>query len=303
MTEPGVHDCPFCRGAGCSHCGGGEVDDREFLEAPTTPGLYPNLPESVYHGDPNSLSSTGVRLLVKDGGAAKFRFGVGEDNDDFDIGTAAHTLLLGTGAGIEVVEARTWQSNDAKAARAKARKEGKVPLLTKQYEAVRAMVDAALSRPEVAALFPREVNCAAEVSAYAMDLTTWVMLRARFDYIVFLPGRRVRVRDYKSTKDASPRRFKRSAVDYGYHVQAAHYIRVLEALGYEVDEFILLAQEKVPPYLTSLHEFDAEAIETGDRIVTEGIEIFDKCQAVDEWPGYSDRIHRMSLPAWAIGEW
>jgi hypothetical protein len=27
---PAVHDCPFCHTAGCSHCGGGEVDDREL---------------------------------------------------------------------------------------------------------------------------------------------------------------------------------------------------------------------------------------------------------------------------------
>src|SRR5690349_5629611 len=100
MNAPAVHDCPICRGAGCSHCGGGEVDDRE-LRAPTAPGLYPDIPESVYHGDPDSLSSTGVRQLVKAGGPAKFNGAVVEDSDAFDIGTAAHTLLLGTGAGIE----------------------------------------------------------------------------------------------------------------------------------------------------------------------------------------------------------
>lgn len=304
MTAPAVHDCPFCRGAGCPHCNGGEVDDREiYTSAPTTPGVYRDLPEALYHGDKDSLSSTGVRQLVKAGGPAKHRFGVREDNDDFDLGTAAHTLLLGTGAGIEVVNAKTWQSNAAKEARTKARREGKVPLLTKQHEAVRAMVDAALSRPEVAALFPRGPTSVAELSAYAMDPGTWIMLRARFDYIIFLPDRHVRVRDYKTTKDASPRGFKKSAADYGYHVQNAHYVRVLEALGYIVDEFLLLAQEKVPPYLTCIHEFDAEAVAVGDRIVTAGIELFAQCQEVDEWPGYGDRTYRMSLPAWAIGEY
>lgn len=270
---------------------------------PTTPGLYPDLPEKVYHGDPDSLSSTGVRLMVKPGGPAKHRFGAHEDNDDFDLGTAAHTLLLGTGTAIEVVEAKTWQSNAAKAARAKARAEGKVPLLTKQYEAVKAMVAAAMGRPEVAALFPGGPESAAEMSAYAMDPLTWVMLRARFDYIIFLPDRRVRVRDYKTTKDASPSGFKKSAASYGYHIQVAHYCRVLDALGYEVEEFLLLAQEKTPPYLTSIHEFDAEAIAVGDEVVTNGIELFAHCHAADNWPGYGDRINRMSLPTWAIGEW
>jgi hypothetical protein len=30
MIAPAMHDCPFCRTAGCIHCGGGEVDDREL---------------------------------------------------------------------------------------------------------------------------------------------------------------------------------------------------------------------------------------------------------------------------------
>lgn len=282
----------------CQHC---RREDVDKIEAPTDPGLYPDIPEAAYHGDPNSLSSTGVRKLMQVGGPAKFRFGIQEDNDDFDIGTAAHTLLLGTGAGVEVVDHKTWQSAAAKAAKAKARAAGKVPLLTKQYAAVKAMVDAALKDPEVAALFPPEG--VAEMSAYALDPETWVMLRARFDYIVFDADRHVRVRDYKTTKDASPRGFARSAADYGYHVQAAHYIRVLEALGYIVDEFVLLAQEKTPPYLPSLHEFDTAAIETGNRIVTAGAFLFADCRDADLWPGYGNQTNLISLPSWASREW
>ncbi|MGI5223009.1 PD-(D/E)XK nuclease-like domain-containing protein [Nocardia sp. CA-290969] len=286
------------RGA-CWHC---KAKAAPALVAPTEPGLYPDLPEDIYHSDPNSLSSTGVRLLVKPGGPAKLRYGVHEDNDDFDIGTAAHTLLLGTGTGIKVVEAATWQGKEAKIARAQARAEGKVPLLRKQYNATRAMVDAALARPEVAALFPREENCAAEMSAYALDLDTWVMLRARFDYIIFLPGKRVRVRDYKTSKDAAPKPFEKGAANLGYYVQVAHYIRVLKLLGYTVEEFILLAQEKTEPYLTSLHEFDAEAIAAGDEIVSAAAKLFAECSDFDQWPGYGNQINQMSLPRWAR-EW
>jgi hypothetical protein len=108
---------------------------------------------------------------------------------------------------------------------------------------------------------------------------------------------------HNTSKNASPQGFAKSAVDYGYHVQEAHYRRVLAELGYIVDRFVFLVQEKTPPYLTCLHEFDAEAVAVGDRIVTAAIEIFATCSAADHWPGYSDRIHRMSLPAWAIGEW
>ncbi|MFC8531880.1 PD-(D/E)XK nuclease-like domain-containing protein [Nocardia sp. NPDC057227] len=272
-------------------------------EAPTDPGLYPNVPEEVYHSDTASLSSTAVRLLVKQGGPAKLQGAEREHNDDFDLGTAAHTLLLGTGADIEVFDAASWQIKHAKEGRIAARAGGKVPLLRKQYDTTRRMVDAALSRPEVAALFPPAPEGVAEMSGYAIDPETWVMLRARFDYLVFGPDKRVKVRDYKTTKNAAPREFSKSAVDYGYHVQAAHYIRVLKALGYEVDDFVLLAQEKTAPYLTSLHEFDAEALAAGDRVVTAGIGIYAQCCDTGIWPDYGTETNRMSLPSWALGEW
>ncbi len=281
----------------CDHC----QKKNTPITAPTTPGLYPDLPEDVYHGDPNSLSSTGVRQLVKPGGPAKHRFGVHEDNDDFDIGTAAHTLLLGAGSGVEVVDAKTWQSNVAKSAKAKARAEGKVPLLTKQYEATKRMVAAAMARSEVAELINGEG--VAEMSAYAYDEETWVMLRARFDYIIFGPDKHVTVVDYKTSKDAAPKAFEKSAVGYGYHVQEAHYRRVLAGLGYVVDRFVFLVQEKTPPFLTSIHEFDAAAIEEANEVVTRGAKLFAQCCEADEWPGYGDHTHLMTLPAWAAREW
>jgi len=282
----------------CDHC---RKKDTPPIEAPTSPGLYPDLPEDVYHGDPNSLSSTGVRQLVKPGGPAKHRFSVREDNDDFDIGTAAHTMLLGAGAGIEVVDAKTWQSAAAKAAKAKARAEGKVPLLTKQYDATKRMVDAAMSRPEVAELI--NGDGVAEMSAYAYDAETWVMLRARFDYLIIGPDKHVTVVDYKTSKDGAPKAFERSAVSYGYHIQEAHYRRVLAALGYVVDRFVFLVQEKTAPFLTSIHEFDSSAIEDADRVVTLGAKLFAQCHEADEWPGYGDHTHLMTLPSWASKEW
>lgn len=268
---------------------------------PTMPGLYPDVPEVVYHGDPDSLSSTGVRTLVAAGGPAKFIGAEREHNDDFDIGTAAHTLLLGTGAGLHVVHEKSWQTAKAKVEKAKARELGKVPLLTKQADRVRAMVDVALAHPEVGARLAVGVS---ELSAYALDPIWWAILRARFDHIlVDEDAKEVEVDDYKTTKDASPRRFGKSAFDLGYHVQEAHYRRVIELLGYKVRRFSFIAQEKEPPYLVCLHEFDADAVAAGDRVVSAGIELWQSCRQVGDWPGYGEQTYQMSLPRWARGEW
>lgn len=290
FTDLDAEVCP------CTHHGGAPSQT-----APTVPGLYPDIPELVYHGDPNSLSSTGVRTLVSAGGPAKFVGAEREHNDDFDIGTAAHTLLLGTGAGIHEVDQTSWQTKIAKEEKAKARALGKIPLLTKQADRVRAMVKAALDQPEVAALLTGGVS---EMTAYAMDPAAWVMLRARFDHVHIDPvTKRVIAADYKTSKDASPRGFAKSAAEYGYHVQEAHYRRVLVELGYEVESFTFVAQEKTPPYLTCLHEFGPDDVAVGDRIVTAGIELWDHCRAAGEWPGYGNQTNRMHLPSWALREW
>ncbi|MEV4155449.1 PD-(D/E)XK nuclease-like domain-containing protein [Nocardia salmonicida] len=281
----------------CPHCNAIPL----WEAAPTKPGLYPDIPEAVYHGDPDSLSSTGVRTLVGVGGPAKFIGAEREHNDDFDIGTAAHTLLLGTGAGLHEVMQLTWQTKIAKEEKAKARALGKIPLLTKQADRVRAMVDVARAHPEVAARLDVSVS---ELTAYAMDPETWVMLRARFDSIrVDNEAMEVEVDDYKTTKDASPLGFPKSAAEYGYHVQEAHYRRVITELGYTVKRFTFIAQEKTPPYLVCLHEFGPDDIAEGDRIVTAGIELWDQCRAAGEWPGYGDQTNRMHLPSWALRKW
>ncbi|MBF6368390.1 PD-(D/E)XK nuclease-like domain-containing protein [Nocardia puris] len=269
------------------------------MTAPTTPGLYPDIPEGVYHGDPDSLSSTAVRTLVRPGGPAKHVGAVTEDSDVFDIGKAAHTLLLGAGAGIREVAADTWQTKEARAARAEARAAGQIPLLAKQAAATREMVAVALAHPEVAEVLS---SGRPEVSAYAMDPVHWVMLRARFDWLVEHEDG-VEVLDYKTTKNAAPGGFERSAAEYGYHIQEAHYRRVLEELGIRVKRFRFLAQEKTPPYLPCWHEYEADAIEAGHRVVDEAVEIFAACRAVDDWPGYGASTNRMILPPWAFGKW
>lgn len=278
----------------CPHCNKPEAP----AAAPTVPGLYTGISEELYHGDPNSLSSTGMRTLLEDGGPARFKAAVPTFSDEFDEGTAAHALLLGEGPEVVEVKTDTWTPK-AKAEREAARAKGQVALKTKQFQMVHDMAAEALGQPEVAELLsmPGQV----EMSAYAMDPTHWEMLRARTDFLV-LEGKRALVVDYKTTKTTSRRAFEKSAVDYGYHIQDAAYRRVLRELGYEVEQFIFLAQEKTPPYLVSLHEWDTAALAEADRRVSEAVAIYAECRKTGYWPGHGGHINQMSLPAWAFGE-
>lgn len=293
MTEPAVHDCPFCRGAGCSHCGGGEVDDREIYQAPTKPGVYEGISDEVYHGDRNSLSSSGARKLLPPSCPAVFKYERDhrEQNEDYDLGHAVHALVLGTGLEIVEVKATAWRTNDAKKQRADAYKVGKVPLLTagvKKAEAMAAAVDNHAGARELL------LSGRPEVSMYWTDPATWTRLRSRPDWMTDAFGPLMLV-DLKTTKAADPQLFRASASSIGYHQQAAWYIDGARELLDVDPRLVFLAIEKEPPYLVSLHEFERDDIETGRRLNRLAIEIYAACVAEDYWPGYGDHIHSMRL--------
>jgi hypothetical protein len=92
----------------------------------TTPGIY-KMRAAEYHADPclePSLSSTIARVLCDSAPAhaqhAHPRLNlqnVEEEAEHFDIGTAAHAILLEGEAAVTVIDAKDWRTNAAKDAR------------------------------------------------------------------------------------------------------------------------------------------------------------------------------------------
>ena len=80
--------------------------DERTIESITRPGVYDNIPEAVYHRDPvpgGSLSSSGARKLLAPSCPALFRHEQTHPQPHkktFDLGSAAHELVLGEGPGI-----------------------------------------------------------------------------------------------------------------------------------------------------------------------------------------------------------
>jgi hypothetical protein len=276
----------------------------------TEPGCY-DLNDDQYHGDPvvgGSLSSTGARLILPPNGSpAMFRqvtmFGRA-DTRAFDVGRAAHREVLGVGDEIEVVagsgsDVNTWRTNDDRAAVQAVRDAGKTPVTPRDAKTVRAMADAVRRHPVAGPLFARQGM--AEHSFVARDPGTGVMCRVRADWIPDDGD----VVDYKTTKSAEPGRFAKAVAEYGYHVQGDFYLSVLRWLGMvgEGARFMLVAQEKVPPYLLSIHVLDAEALRWGGRLNARARELFRECSESDTWPGYPAEPVTLSLPRWLTAEY
>lgn len=252
-----------------------------------------------------TLSSTGARELLKPGGPARFRHqldnGTSEVRREYDLGHAVHTLVLGSGpepvpfAGTGA-NPEAWQKNDDKAAVAKLRAEGKVPLRPSDYAAAQAMAAAVKAHPIAGKLFAAGRP---EQTLIWQDETTGVMCRSKVDWL-----RPDGIVDLKTAEAADEAALSRAVHNYGYYVQDAFYRRGFRALHPGVEPFfVFVAVEKTAPYLAHVVQLKERATAHGDRQVSAALEIYRDCTASGEWPGYpTDEITDIDLPAWVRTE-
>lgn len=107
--------------------------------------------------------------------------------------------------------------------------------------------------------------------------------------------------DLKTTRDASREGFQKSIYDYGYHIQAANYLRGAELAGLGTpDRFIFICLENEEPNLVAIYKLDDEAIDNGFIKLNELLVKWEQCTSTGIWPGYSDKIERISLPNWIL---
>lgn len=261
-----------------------------------TPGLYRGVPDDAYHGDHGSLSSSGARTLLADSPAA-FRQALDTPvvSPVYDLGHAAHQMVLGAGPDIVRLDFPDRRTNAYKQAAAEVRDAGGVPMLAKPYDDARKMADAVLAHERAGRLFE---DGHPEQSLWWRDPDTGVMLRARPDFVPNREGRMILV-DLKTAATANPKRFGKHAADLGYHVQDAWYRRAVVELGLDdAPAFLFVIVEKTPPHLVSVVELHHDAVRLGDALGRKAVRRFADCVAADTWPGYDPTIHYIDLPRW-----
>lgn len=259
-------------------------------------GLH-EIPEPTYHALPG-LSSTGIHDLLDSPARYWHKKHHRKPSARFDLGSAAHELILDSGPGLVIVDALDYRSKAAQAQRDIARENGLTPLLPSEYAQVQGMLEAVHNHPDASILLemdsPKPAG-APEVSCLWNDPETGASLRGRFDYLH--PG--PLIVDLKTCRSADPYRFARHAVEYGYDTQAAHYLNGLEATRGDVQaRFIHVLVEIEPPYLVSVVELDADFLRIGRESVRTAIDLYTQCITKGEWPGIPHGIHRVAPPAW-----
>lgn len=267
------------------------------------PGIY-DLPAAEYHARPE-LSSSGARKLLSPSCPALFKHA--QDNPEptrkvWEVGTAAHKLVLGVGPQLVLVDRPRWDTNDIKAELAEIRQAGNVPLKRPEYDAVHAMAEQIRQHPIASRLFSPETG-RGEQTLIWRDKETGVDCRALVDWLRWPTAGRYFLPDYKTCLCAAPDKLGRIIADHGYHVQLAWYSAGIKALGIADDpKALLVMQEKTAPYLVTVSEPDPAAMRMGEIRMREALRLFAECQASDVWPGYSDDVVLTELPSWETRE-
>lgn len=139
----------------------------------------------------------------------------------------------------------------------------------------------------------------AEKAVFARDPETGLLVRGKIDYIAELANRLIPV-DLKSTADARPQHFQRSAYNYGYFRQAAFYTDLCRWAGIELDEpFVIIAFEPDPPHGVKLFEISGEVLERGRESYRTLLDGLKSCIDNDHWPSYETDITPLMYPSWA----
>lgn len=171
---------------------------------------------------------------------------------------------------------------------------GRTVLAKADAELVMRMGQAIYAHPAASALLHWKGK--AETTHMWTDEPTGLQCKCRPDW---LTNDGTLIVDLKTTEDASPAGFRKSIANWRYHVQASWYLDGLQAAtGQRPAQFIFVVVEKKPPHAVAVYAADAEMIEVGAKQARLDLDTLAVCKAADSWPGYSDRIETISLPAW-----
>jgi len=222
---------------------------------------------------------------------------VKESTPAMNIGSAFHTLLLEPEKFSKEfsifprVDRRTKQGKEEYDSFMQCNN-GKILLTDDQFFKVEQMV-ALVSKHEIVTTLLGEAVF--EQSIFWTDQETGLQFKTRPDI-----WSNKMIVDLKTTSDASPHGFTRSALNYGYYLQAGMAYEACKAIGRPFEMFVILACEKEAPHVPAVFILDNDALQFGVDQFNLYKHKLKACMDSDSWPGYP--VQELSIPAYAIEE-
>lgn len=170
---------------------------------------------------------------------------------------------------------------------------GKTILTDDQMQAALAVRDAVHLHPVASGLLR---DGKAEQSVYAIDNETGELIKCRIDW---LPNSGAMIVDVKTTEDASPAGFGKSAANYRYPLQTAWYHDVLDqSVGEHPPHWVFLAVEKTPPYAVGIYFTDPADVERARIAGRRDFLRLVEAKRANYWPDWGVEAMPLQLPTW-----
>lgn len=228
------------------------------------------------------------------------------------LGSALHAAILEPARFAEMVrvapdvDRRTKAGKEEHAAFVAGLPKGAIVLSGDDYQAVRD-AQAAVQ----ASILPSLLGAGeSEVSIYWGE--QWndkvVGCKARIDWLGHVAGKPDQglIVDIKTTRDASPGAFSRSAAAYGYVHQAAWYMRAaahLNAIGQcpKIADYLIVAIEMEAPHAVGLYRVSGDDLTAADLDNLETLYRWTAACEANDWPGPTGiSIRTLNVPEWVF---
>ncbi len=267
-------------------------------------GLHTDIDAETYHGI-DACSQSALKPLLQGKTLKHVRHAMLAENvptPAMQLGTALHSYILEHETfGEHIVEGpdcRRRKKKDKETWRLfEEANEGRVILSAQEMQSVRDMGDAVLYHESVRHMFEHPTEIETTCLWREPFVTEYLNCKARIDLFIDELGMVV---DLKTTPDASREAFERSIFKFGYHYQAAMYLRALNETGRTAKEFVLIAVEKEAPYCCAVYRLAPEVVALAWEEMQHHMKEMAFAYAVDRWDGYIEYIADISLPRWAM---
>lgn len=256
------------------------------------PGVYDEVPNERYH-QLDAVGSTTLKGLLDPSLYGLYdsqgRVDLGRKTA-FDVGTAAHSLILeGDTDGVTVLPYKDWRTKAAQQDRDAAREQGVIPMLAHDWEPVLRMRDAVMAHSVASKLLTGHV---AEQTIIGTDDATGQLVKVR-------PDARTRViADLKTVADANPYTVERKVIpERGYQQSAALYVDTVKQV-IDLDlPFVLICVEKTHPYRVSVVEIGDDYLDDGRRRNRRALDLYHHGITSGQWPTWP-ATYTAEPPAW-----
>lgn len=260
-------------------------------------GVY-DITNETYH-DSSGVSRSKLMLLDKSpyhywyetmSGLAEKQ----EPTPSMIVGSAFHTLLLEPAKFLS--EYAVAPKIDRRTTKGKEQwedflllSEGKTILTDDQFVKTNKMVELVSKHEIVSTLLNDAVF---EKSIFWTDEETGLQFKSRPDIWASKM-----VIDLKTTNNANLFSFSRSALEYGYYLQAGMAFEACKSLGKPIDMFVILACEKDEPHVPAVYIMKEEALKFGIEQFNAYKRKLKACLDSNKWEGYL--VQELGVPKFA----